>query len=1250
MAKPIPDWARLGRIAGFDVSPEMTDNDVESLMQTRVIENVSVLEVDSGLSEYLSEKQFQDQLNFLSKVATSAKQKGLHSVIYFPALEAITPNGETRTSTMFKDHPDWVQRGIDGTANVFYGSKEVWVEPGSESAWLSPNTGYRQYFIDRVKRLATTGIDGVWLDVPIYLGTGTKWPGAEPAAAKVFTAWSQAKGFNGGQGYTVPTVADDSPRFKAWIRWRHENLADFIDEIRAEALEVNPNFIVIVENFPTDYVDATETGLDGNYRRSAENYFHVWEIDSVSNTKAMSWATVEEFSNKITLFKWVRSVDRENPSWAFSYGYQPLDAGLTMGAALTAGVSPFESKTPDMTKTIDTNFRSQWFGFIRDHEQALLNTPRSAKVGIWYSSHSRDYQDLKIGGHYGMYLTTTPPTDDPDWWTTEADDSFIPKPHLGGYRGAAHTLIKSHIPFKVITDPGSPATELADVKFLWLPSVAAISNDNAKLIEAFVKKGGTIFATGTLPGTMDELGRPRVNSILQALFNFPPGTASPERTNAFGKGVAIYNPDIKGSDAFATVGSLEKANELLNTAERLIKIHVKEEVVVNAVEGVHIEIGKQSASKHFLYVLNYSGLQVPVVYSPQKISIYYRVPKGYQITSASIATPNKNGQKGKVPVTRASEYVYKIDAVIDQFSLIELDLIPEVSKPKLAKPVLKWLDNDRKVVAESGLNFIKNSMRGLSLKAPASYGIFTNYIDDDSSTDIYAHGHNVTAEHMGLMLRASACMGDETAYKQSYQYVEEVMIDPTYKLINWAVDRVNNKPLAALDETHWINSNAPLDDFRVIRGILDSSLTTNIPEAKDFAETLLNGIYWTTVTDRIHQEKPQFSAYPNGLVAYSWDWQGTNNPQSTPIAIATGLGILAIDPIPIDYNDLYMLGEATKMNPRWRPLLESATDLLLDSQVPFVSGLFYNGYQEDGTWTGDFENRDTNEGNHLKTIQTLWIALHLARASQFDATLLDEQRRSSAQIAAKKSLDFFKDFYTKKKRVPEYLTVAGLEVKDCVTTNVPDNCLTPVIDNSKTGEVRIYALLARLALLFDDKAFAHQLINDQILTDRISDPKHPRYGQIGISTASEGDADAWSTLESVLTLCLESSTKARPPSIEYSNNQAALSKNLALFLPAIDYQIGKETHFYSANLEYIGTNPAGDLLWTLKNFTPHQGADLKTVSTHLSDQPAKFALKFESVLYDNKNYWAELDFIGNNGKKGDLVWKLRKYGVNETQK
>ncbi|MCK5728323.1 MAG: hypothetical protein KAH08_03790, partial [Methylococcales bacterium] len=379
-------------------------------------------------------------------------------------------------------------------------------------------------------------------------------------------------------------------------------------------------------------------------------------------------------------------------------------------------------------------------------------------------------------------------------------------------------------------------------------------------------------------------------------------------------------------------------------------------------------------------------------------------------------------------------------------------------------------------------------------------------------------------------------------------------------------------------------------------------------------------------------------------------WQGTNNPQSTPIAIATGLGILAIDPIPIDYNDLYMLGEATKMNPRWRPLLESATDLLLDSQVPFVSGLFYNGYQEDGTWTGDFENRDTNEGNHLKTIQTLWIALHLARASQFDATLLDEQRRSSAQIAAKKSLDFFKDFYTKKKRVPEYLTVAGLEVKDCVTTNVPDNCLTPVIDNSKTGEVRIYALLARLALLFDDKAFAHQLINDQILTDRISDPKHPRYGQIGISTASEGDADAWSTLESVLTLCLESSTKARPPSIEYSNNQAALSKNLALFLPAIDYQIGKETHFYSANLEYIGTNPAGDLLWTLKNFTPHQGADLKTVSTHLSDQPAKFALKFESVLYDNKNYWAELDFIGNNGKKGDLVWKLRKYGVNETQK
>ncbi len=1121
----IADWAKMARTGGFDAWIEMTDQEITDLINKRVAENVSVIEVDSGLSQYLNETEFQNQINFLNRVTTLANNQNLRTVVYYPALEVITDNGETLANTMFKDHPDWIQRGIDGKANVFYGSQEVWVDPGAESAWVSPNTGYKQYFIDRVKKLAATGLDGIWIDVPIYLGTGASWAGAEPAASAAFSSWSQAQGLNNGNGYNVPTQVDwNSPNFKAWVQWRHENLAGFLNDVRAAAHQVNSDFMVIIENFPADYMDASEAGLDGNYRVSTNNFLRVWEIDSVSNTKAMSWSSIEEFSNKITMYKWARGVDRENPTWAFSYGYKPLDAGLTMGAALVTGVSPFESQTPDMTKTVDSSFRSRWFGFIRDHEQALLNTSHHAKVGIWYSSPTRDFQDYKAGGGYGMYITTTAPTNDPDWWASEPGDSPVPKPHLGGYRGAAHALIKSHIPFKIITDPGNLGEQLAGIQFLLLPSVASMSNSTADLIKSFVNNGGTVLATGELPGTLDELGNPRSNSVLKDLFNFPEGLTSIERTNVVGKGVAVYNPSVRGSDLFATVGDVNTANEALSTAEQLIKIHVKEDFLVNAVDGVHVEVGKQSDTKHFLYVLNYSGLQQPIVSSPQQISIDYRAPEGFKVASASVVTPDTSGQTGSLPVSRSAEHFYKVSLNVDQFALVELNLEPVSAIAPQAGPILTWLNNDRKVAAESGMNFIKNSMRHSNQTAPLSYGIYTNLINDNGLTEIYAHGHHVTAEHMGLMLRASACMGDTAAYQQSYQYVDEVMVDPVYNIVNWAIDREKYKPLVALDDG-WINSNAPLDDFRVIRGIIESSFTTNNPESKKLAETLLTGLYWTSVTDRDHKTALQFPRYPDGLVGYAWDWNGTTDATLNPAAVATGIGKLTTDPIPVDYNDLYVLGEAAKMSPRWLPLLASSTDLLLDSQVPFVSGLFYNGYQDNDTWTGDFENRDTNQGKHLKTIQTLWIALHLARASELDPTLLDQQRRDKALTAAQNSLSFFKNYYVTNNQIPEYFTFAGTEVANCTSPNVPDGCLIHSDENLIAGEARIYALLARLSLLLNDTSFAQTLIDQKIMTDRITDTNDPRYGLIGASTTGEGNAEAWNVLESVLTLCLEASTR-----------------------------------------------------------------------------------------------------------------------------
>ncbi|HHJ40382.1 MAG: hypothetical protein AXA67_05995 [Methylothermaceae bacteria B42] len=1140
LSPTIADWAKLARIGGFDADPEMSDQEVADLMTVRKNENVSVLEVDSGLSNYLNETQFQIQLNFLTKVANMAHDRNMRAVVYYPSLEVTTPNGENLAHTMYKDHPDWIQKGIDGSPNVFYGSQEVWVEPGMESAWMSPNTGYRDYFINRIKQLAVSGLDGVWIDVPIYLGTGASWAATEPAAAAAFKNWSIARGLGGSNGLPVPTSINwDDPAFRAWIQWRHENLAEFLEDVRKAAHQVNPNFMVVIENFPTDYMDATEAGLDGTYRASNTNFLRVWEIDSVSNTKAMKWASVDEFSNKITMYKWARAVDRENPSWAFSYGSRPLDAGLTMAASLAVGVVPFEAQTPEMTLSVDSAFRAKWFQFIKEHQNALLGTPRVADVGIWYSSPTRDFQDFKAGGAYGMYVTTTNPNNDPDWWSTEPGDSALPKPHLGGYRGAAHALIKLHVPFKIVADPGNPAGELNNLKILWLPSVAAISDEKAQLIKNFVTNGGIVFATGELPGTMDEMGNSRGGSIFQDLFNFGPQIQ--ESVNFYGKGVAVYNPTVRGSDMFASVSDPNKANDDLSTVEQLVRIHVPDRLIVKGPEGIHVEVGQASQSKHYLYVLNYSGLQLPLVSSPKDVTFDYRAPEGYKVSAVSVTAPG-GGQSISVPVQPSAKNFYRFTVNVDQFALVELTQAARSPDAVPPSATLNWLTPERREAAESGLNFILNAMRDSSAPEPASYGIFTNLIDDPGNVDIYPHGHHMTAEHMGLMLRASACMGRETAYRQSYRFVNELMVDPLYHIVNWAIDRTRHKPLVFFDNV-WKNSNAPLDDFRVIRGLLEGKSVFDLPETEKLADTLLTGLYWTSVTDRDHKIQLDFPAYPNGLIGYAWDWAGTTDSSLNPPAKATGIGVLTTDPVPTDYNDLYMLGQAAFYHPRWKPVLASATDLLLKSEVPSVPGLFYNGYKAGANWTGDFENRDTNQGKHLKVIQTLWIALHLAQAADLPTSVLDENRRSAARDAAQRSLDFFKTYYLNNGKIPEYLTFNGTQVPNCTGANTPNGCLIADEENLVNGETRIYAQLARLALLLGDRGFAADLIEGKILTDRISDPNDPRYGLIGVSTASANDAEAWNVLESVLTLCLEA--RQAPPASNRAPN--ARDQSISLF-------------------------------------------------------------------------------------------------------
>jgi hypothetical protein len=1206
-------WLYSGRIGGTYIYNAMSEADLIALLEQRAAENVSILELDSQLSYNLTDEEFDNEVAFLDQAAELANARGMKAVIYYPTFEVLTKNaidenGVVADSTFAKDNPDWVQQGIDGTPNVFYGGQEVWVSPGEESAWLSPNSGYKDYFISRVEKLAATDLDGVWLDVPIYLDTGTLWTGTEPPAAADFQAWTVAQGLNGGAGYTVPTVYNMSdPGFRAWIKWRHVNVADFLDDVRRAAQAVNPDFAVIVENFPLDYFDGTAYGLDGTYLPVEDNFIRVWETDSVSNTQAMKWATPDDFENKLAMLKWGKSVHSTQPSWSFSYGYEPLDAGLTLASTVATQNVPFESKTPTMLNTVDSDFRSNWFGYVADHEAELFQAERIPHLAIWYSSATRDFQDYDQSGKFGIFSVTTPPVADDTWWAKRPTDSVVTAPHLGGYRGMSAAMMRMDIPYTVVhgRDDG-PLTDISNLDMLILPSVGAMSEADATYIRQYVQNGGTLLATGVLPGTLDETGAARGQSIIADLFAFPGDVEA--RVNQFGNGLVIYRPDIVGTNLFGEQLDANTAADTLSEVEKLVRIHVDEPFTVEDGEDIFIDRAIASDSEHLLFIVNYSGLQLPLVQSVKNVSIHYHAPAGKMVTSVVASTPDSNGLNGFATVTNRGNGVFKIEAPVDQFSLLQIQLSDAPITAQVAYEGPQFEDAAHAEAAQSGLAFVLNSMRNSALAAPNRFGVHTNLLDNEDSTEIYTNGHNVTGEHMGLLLRTSACMGDEAAFNEAYEYASQLMYSPLYHVPNWSIDKNAQRPFLFYDDfrNNWFNANAPLDDLRLIHGLIDGYENFGREDASALANSMFEGLYWTTVTDRSRNTNNiLFPQYSGGLLGFAWDWSEVDDNSLSPPSRATGTGYLGADLLPVDYQDLGSIAHAAERDHRWEGVLQSTTQLLLDSEIN-LSGLYYNGYRPDGSWTGDFEYQGTRRGEHLKVIQELWTAIHLARVAKINGDALSTTQKSLAGASAARSLTFFKNFYLTNNRIPEYLKYSGEDVDDCVN-NQPANCLARGSESLFNGEARIYAQVARLALLLGDREFANQVINEKIISDRIGDTADPRYGMIGLSTAGTGDAEAWNVLESVFSLCLNAiseddggppvdnnnSPVANPES--YTTNEETPLTFTAAQLLSNDTDADNDTLFVSGlpsrsnNGGSIELLPSGD--WTYTPASGFTGAD-----------------------------------------------------------
>lgn len=415
------DWTHYVRIAGHGLTATNAAAIVEESQRT----NVFGIEVDNDIpGRYESFLDPAAKLQAIRAVASAAHAAHNRAFVYIAGLECITANAAQSPHSFFKDHPDWVQRDRTGKPAVFGGGTAFWIKKGDEDVWISPYAPeWRKRYMDIVRQIAGTGIDGVYVDIPYWM---THFEGWEKSWASfdryTVEAFRKVTGIDALHDMRLGDVND--PHFRKWIDFRIATITDFMHEIDRNVKAVNHQCKSIAEIYPGPESAAPRVGAD------------VYQLYRVVDAIAHEYqGPSDKMGASRTAFDWVdslagmftfRAFARGKASWMLNYswdgekGVSIPDAMKTLFAAqLTAGANTWDAQGHVMSGSNDLATRTQVFGWIAQHEHVFYD-PRQpiAPVGVYFSPQTRDYHP----------------------------DEFI-----ADFKGALHALLLAHREFQILT-------------------------------------------------------------------------------------------------------------------------------------------------------------------------------------------------------------------------------------------------------------------------------------------------------------------------------------------------------------------------------------------------------------------------------------------------------------------------------------------------------------------------------------------------------------------------------------------------------------------------------------------------------------------------------------------------------------------------------------------------------------------------------------------------------------------------------
>ncbi|MFZ1931699.1 MAG: hypothetical protein WAU50_21330, partial [Candidatus Sulfotelmatobacter sp.] len=458
------NWTNYVRIGAYGLARNSADKIVADAQATGVFG----IEVDNDIpGRYESFLDPKAKLEAIRAVAEKAHSVGNYAFVYIAGTECITAHGDKVAHTLAKDHPDWLQRKITGQPAIFGGGTAFWIAPGDEDVWVSPYAPeWRKTYMERVRQIAATGIDGIYIDIPYWM---THFEGWEDTWASfddyTVAAFKKQTGLDAKKDLKIGDFSD--PNFRRWVDFRIQTITDFLREIDQSAKSVNPQIKTIPEIYPGIEFEAVRVGADVySLYPVVDAVAHEYEFGN-GNHMASARTPLNWFYYQVGM-QTFRAFAEGKATWILNYSWDGdkvvdrREAMMNLAMSqVTVGANFWDAPGHSMAGSNDPATRKKIFAWIKQNEKTLY-LPRTPihPIGVYFSPQTRN---------------------------------FYAEDFLRSYRGILILLMQAHREFQIVT----PRT-LHEFRgeALVLPDVRILSPDEQELLKQYAGGGKKLIITG----------------------------------------------------------------------------------------------------------------------------------------------------------------------------------------------------------------------------------------------------------------------------------------------------------------------------------------------------------------------------------------------------------------------------------------------------------------------------------------------------------------------------------------------------------------------------------------------------------------------------------------------------------------------------------------------------------------------------------------------------------------------------------